>query len=63
LPKAAFEKFRLQEGGAVELSIEGDAIQIRTARPRYRLDELIAQITPGTEPETVEFSPAGEEAL
>jgi antitoxin component of MazEF toxin-antitoxin module len=63
LPKAAVEKFRLQEGGAVELSIEGDRIEIRAARPRYRLDDLIAQITPGTESETVEFAPAGEEAL
>ena len=63
LPKAAVETLRLQEGEAVELMIEGDRIEIRALRPRYRLDDLLAQITPGTQPETVEFVPAGEEAL
>ncbi len=63
LPKAAVESLRVQEGEAVELRIEGDRIEIRPARPRYRLDDLLAQITPGAQPETVEFAPAGEEAL
>lgn len=63
LPKAAVQSLRVQEGEAVELVIEGDRIEIRAIRPRYRLDDLLAQITPGTQPETVEFPPAGEEAL
>ena len=63
LPKAAVKTLRVQEGEAVELRIEGDRIEIRTVRPHYRLDDLLAQITPGTQPETVEFAPAGEEAL
>ena len=63
LPKAAVKTLRVQEGEAVELMIEGDRIEIRALRPRYRLDDLLAQITPGTQPETVEFAPAGEEAL
>jgi antitoxin MazE len=63
LPKAAVETLRVQEGEAVELMIEGDRIEIRAVRPHYHLDDLLAQITPGTQPETVEFAPAGEEAL
>lgn len=63
LPKAAVEALRLQEGEAVEMMIEGDHIEIRTARPHYRLDDLLAQIAPGPQPETVEFAPVGEEAL
>jgi hypothetical protein len=45
------------------LRIEGDRIEIRAVHPRYRLQDLLTQITPGTQPETVEFAPAGEEAL
>lgn len=63
LPKAAVEALRLQEGEAVEMIIEGNRIEIRSARPRYRLDDLLAQIAPDTQPETVEFAPVGEEAL
>lgn len=63
LPKAAVDTLRLQEGEAVEMTIEGDHIEIRSAQPRYRLDDLLAQIAPGTQPETVEFAPVGEEAL
>jgi antitoxin component of MazEF toxin-antitoxin module len=63
LPKAAVESLRVQEGEAVELRIEGDRIEIRAVHPRYRLQDLLTQITPGTQPETVEFAPAGEEAL
>jgi hypothetical protein len=44
-------------------SIEGDSIEIRTARPRYRLADLLAQITPGNNPESIDVAPVGEEAL
>jgi antitoxin MazE len=63
LPKVAVEKFRLEEGVPVEMSIEGDSIEIRTARPRYRLADLLAQITPGNKPEAIDVAPVGEEAL
>jgi hypothetical protein len=53
----------VQEGETVELTIKGDCIEIRAVRPHYRLEDLLAQITPGTQPETVEFAPADEEAL
>lgn len=63
LPKVAVETFRLQEGAPVELSIEIDRIEIRAARPHYRLEELLAQITPGSEPDALDVAPAGEEML
>ena len=63
LPKVAVEKFRLQEGAPVELNIEGDRIEIRAPRPHYRLEDLLAQITPGNQPEAIDVAPAGQEAL
>lgn len=63
LPKVAVEKLSLQAGTPVDLSIEDDRIEIRASRPHYRLEDLLAQITPGSVPEAVEFAPAGEEAL
>ena len=63
LPKVAVEKFALEEGAPVELNIEGDRIEILTARPRYRLKDLLAQITPGDQPEAIDVAPVGEEAL
>ena len=63
LPRAAVETLRLQTGAPVNVSIEGDRIEIRAAQPRYNLDELLAQITPGSEPEVIDVVPVGEEAL
>lgn len=63
LPKAAVESLRVREGEAVEVSIEGDALIIRASGPRYRLEDLVAGITPDNRPETIEFPPVGEELL
>jgi len=63
LPKAAADSLRVKEGEQVEVAIEGDALTIRSARPRYRLEDLIAGITPENRPAAVEFPPAGEELL
>jgi len=63
LPKVAVEKLSLQAGTPVDLSIEDDRIEIRASRPHYRLEDLLAQITPDSVPEAVEFPPAGKEAL
>ena len=63
LPRAAVKSLRVQEGEQVELSINGDRLEIRAARPRYRLADLIRQITPENQPEPMEFPPVGEEAL
>jgi antitoxin MazE len=63
LPQAAVKSLRVQEGEQVELSINGDRLEIRAARPRYRLADLIRQITPENQPEPMDFPPVGEEAL
>ena len=63
LPKAAAESLRVQEGESVELAIEGESLVIRSARPRFVLEDLLADITPENQPEAVEFPPAGEEQL
>jgi antitoxin MazE len=63
LPQAAVKSLRVHEGEQVELSIKGDRLEIRATRPRYRLADLISEITPDNQPETMDFPPVGEEAL
>ena len=63
LPKSAVDVLHGGEGDAVELAIEGDTVVMRSARPRYRLGELVAAITPDNRPAALEFPPAGEELL
>jgi len=63
LPKAAVEGLGVREGQAVDLVIDGEALIVRSARPSYRLADLVAGITPDNQPEAVEFPPAGEESL
>jgi antitoxin MazE len=63
LPQAAVKSLRVHEGEQVELSIEGDRIEVRAARPRYRLVDLLREITPDNQPEAMDFPPVGEEAL
>jgi antitoxin MazE len=63
LPQAAVKSLRVHEGEQVELSIKGDRLEIRAARPRYRLADLLSEITPDNQPEAMDFPPVGEEAL
>lgn len=46
LPRSMAESVNLQEGTPVKLRIEGGSIVITPARPKYRLADLLAQITP-----------------
>jgi len=66
LPKAAAASLNVREGQAVDLTIEGEAVVIRSSRPRYSLEELVAQMRPGNEPESfddVNSPPVGQELL
>jgi antitoxin MazE len=63
LPQAAVKSLHVHEGEQVELSIKGDRLEVRAARPRYRLAELLDEIAPDNQPEVVDFPPVGEEAL
>jgi len=50
LPHAAVKSLRLHEGEQVELSIKDDRLEVRAAQPRYRLGDLIDEITPENQP-------------
>jgi antitoxin MazE len=66
LPKAAAESLSVKEGQAVDLTIEGDSLIIRSGRPRYSIEELVARMRPGKEPESfddVNAPPVGRELL
>ncbi len=63
LPKAAAESIGVGEGETVDLAIEGEALIIRSARPRYRLEDLVGDITPDNQPESFDGPPTGEETL
>lgn len=47
----------------MELRIVDGCIEIRPIRPRYRLEDLVAQITTENQPEAFDFPPRGREAL
>jgi antitoxin MazE len=66
LPKAAAASLNVQEGHAVDLTIEGDKVVIRSCRPRYSIEELVAAMRPGHEPEIfddIKAPPVGREFL
>ncbi len=63
LPKAVVEGLRIQEGEAVDLAIENKTLVIRPARPHYRLEDLLAGITPDNQPDYIDSPPVGEELL
>jgi antitoxin MazE len=63
LPRAAAQSLGVQAGEPVELVIKGDRLEIRAARQRYRLAELLDQMTPDNQPESFDVPPVGEELL
>ncbi len=46
LPKAVTQEAGIQDGDAVDVSVQDGAIVIRPAKPRYALDDLVSRITP-----------------
>ena len=58
LPKRLAEELSLAPGADVEIAKEGTRLTIETAPgpkiPRYRLEDLLAQIKPGQEPQPFE---------
>ena len=66
LPKAAVESLRTSAGESVELVIEGDRVVLSAKRPRYTLEELVAQMRPEDAPEVLDDPrqpPIGDELL
>jgi antitoxin MazE len=63
LPKAAAEAAGLTVGSEVDVTVEGRDLRLRQQSapiPRYRLEDLLAEIdrrSPGNVPETVDWGP------
>ena len=59
LPKAAAEAARLKAGSELDITVEGTDLRLRkTLRiPHYRLEDLLAQMVAGNEPELVDWGP------
>jgi antitoxin MazE len=46
IPRAAAKKVGLTEGTSVEVKIAGRTLVLALAAPEYRLEDLVAKITP-----------------
>ena len=46
LPRAVAAEVKVQDGDAVEVTVENGAIVVRPAARRYSIEELVADITP-----------------
>jgi antitoxin MazE len=63
IPKALAEQTRIEEGSEVELRVIDGALTIRPKTLAYRLDELLAQVTPENRHDEVDWGEAqGKEA-
>jgi antitoxin MazE len=63
LPRQIIETARLREGDPLNLSVGKDgAVIIRPARQKYRLEDLVAEITPGNRHDETDWGePVGKE--
>jgi antitoxin MazE len=55
IPRAVARQICVENGDAVELSVESGALTIRAARPRYQLSNLVKGIHPGNSHEEVDW--------
>ena len=63
IPRPVADALRLAEGRSVELLVEEHQLVVRP-HSRYRLDDLLAGITPENLPDTsFDDAPVGKEAL
>lgn len=63
LPAMAVKTLGLREGEAVDLQIEQGALVVRRGRPRYDLEDLVAQARGLAAPAALDDGPMGDEAL
>ncbi len=47
IPPAILDQLSLSEGTGVDVTVEGDALMVRSRRPRYTLDQLLAEEAAG----------------
>lgn len=64
IPKDIATRLGLTEGVRVEVEAEGSRIIITAAQPRYRLEDLLAGVTPEAMHEAFDWGPdRGREAV
>jgi antitoxin MazE len=64
IPKDIAARVGLTEGARVDVTAEGDRVVIAIGRPRYRLEELLAGMTPDAMHEAFDWGPdLGREAV
>ena len=64
IPKRVADRLSLGEGRTVELAVEADRLVIRPRGPSFKLDDLLAGITPSNLPDSsFDDRAVGEEAL
>lgn len=62
LPQAIAQQVGFTEGALISLSVEGNRLVLSPTQPKYRLDDLLAGITPDMQHDEVDWgSPEGEE--
>jgi antitoxin MazE len=57
IPKESAGRLGLKDGARVEIEAEGDRLVIRTARPHYKLEELLTGATPEDMRESFDWGP------
>ena len=63
IPKALAEQTLIEEGSEVELSVTEGVLTIRPRALTYRLEELLAQVTPDNRHDEIDWGgPQGKEA-
>jgi antitoxin MazE len=63
IPKAVAREVGLDEGASVEVKVSGRKLIFAPAGPQYRLNELVARITPKNRHRETDWgAPAGNES-
>ena len=63
LPRNLAADARMMEGTPVTLTVEGGRLIVTPSRPKYRLSDLLAQVTPENRHEEADWGgPRGSEA-
>lgn len=67
IPKEAAEQIGIEQGSELILSVNGNESTIvlkpQKARKKYKLEELLSQITPENRHETIDFGSEGRELM
>lgn len=62
IPKSLAAEVNVQDGDAVEVSVEAGALVVRPARKRYTIEELVADMTPDDRERELDWGrPVGKE--